>query len=57
MSLWSNIVHRLKEMLKSMVGSRTIEQTLHVAPVISSQMEAATRHLRILLSCPAFEPS
>lgn len=41
MSLWSNIVHRLKEMLKSMVGSRTIEQTLHVAPVISSQMEAA----------------
>ncbi len=40
MSLWSNIVHRLKELI-GMVGSRTIEQTLHVAPVISSQMEAA----------------
>ena len=41
MSLWSNIAHRLKEMLKAMIGSRTIEQTLHVAPVISSQMENA----------------
>lgn len=41
MSLWSNIVHRLKEMLHAMIGSRTIEQTLHVAPVISSQMESA----------------
>ena len=39
MSLWSTIVHRLKEMIKPMIGARTIEQTLHVAPVISSQME------------------
>lgn len=41
MSLWSTILYRLKEMMKPMIGSRTIEQTLHVAPVISSQMEHA----------------
>ena len=41
MSLWSTILYRLKEMIKPMIGSRTIEQTLHVAPVISSQMEHA----------------
>ena len=41
MSLWSNIVSKLKEVIKGMIGSRTIEQTLHVAPAISSQMETA----------------
>lgn len=41
MSLWSTIVSRLKEMIKPMIGSRTIEQTLHVTPAISSQMEHA----------------
>ena len=41
MSVWSTIAHRLKEILQKMIGSRTIEQTLHVAPVISSQMENA----------------
>ena len=41
MSFWSTIVHRLKEMLRRMVGARTIEQKLHVAPIISSQMEEA----------------
>lgn len=41
MSLWSNIVSKLKEILKKMIGSRTIEQTLHVAPIMSSQMEHA----------------
>lgn len=41
MTLWSLIVSKLKEMMKSMIGSRTIEQTLHVAPAISSQMEQA----------------
>lgn len=41
MSLWSNIVSKLKEILKKMVGSRTIEQTLHVTPIMSSQMEHA----------------
>ena len=41
MSMWSIIISKLKEVLKSMIGSRTIEQTLHVAPAISSQMETA----------------
>jgi len=41
MSLWSSIVSKLKEILKKMVGSRTIEQTLHIAPIMSSQMEHA----------------
>ena len=41
MALWSNIVSKLKEILKKMVGSRTIEQTLHVTPIMSSQMEHA----------------
>ena len=41
MSVWSSIAYRLKEIFKKMVGARTIEQTLHVAPVISSQMEEA----------------
>lgn len=39
MSFWSTIASRLKEILRAMVGSRTIEQTLHVTPIISSQME------------------
>lgn len=41
MSVWSQIVQKVKEIVKGMVGSRTIEQTLHVAPVISGQMEDA----------------
>jgi A118 family predicted phage portal protein len=41
MTLWSNIVSKLKEILKKMIGSRTIEQTLHVTPIMSSQMEHA----------------
>ena len=41
MSLWSSIAYKIKEILKGMIGARTIEQTLHVAPVISSQMEEA----------------
>lgn len=40
MSLWSNIVSKLKEIFK-MIGGRTIEQTLHVTPIMSSQMEHA----------------
>jgi len=39
MAFWSNIVSKLKEILKKMIGARTIEQTLHIAPIISSQME------------------
>ena len=41
MALWSMIVTKLKEIIKKMVGSRTIEQTLHVTPIMSSQMEHA----------------
>ena len=41
MSFWGTIVHRLKEMIRKMVGARTIEQKLHIAPIISSQMESA----------------
>lgn len=41
MTLWSSIVSKLKEMITKMIGARTIEQKLHVAPVISSQMEEA----------------
>ena len=41
MSMWSMIVSKLKEIIKKMVGARTIEQTLHVTPIISSQMESA----------------
>ena len=41
MSFWSTIAYKIKEMIQKMVGARTIEQTLHVAPVISSQMEHA----------------
>lgn len=41
MSMWANIVSKLKEVIKKMIGSRTIEQTLHVTPIMSSQMEHA----------------
>ena len=41
MSVWSTIASRIQEMIKKMIGARTIEQTLHVAPVISSKMEEA----------------
>lgn len=41
MSAWAVIGQKLKEILKSMMGARTIEQTLHVTPVLSSQMEEA----------------
>lgn len=41
MAIWSLIASKLKEILTKMIGARTIEQTLHVAPVISSQMEEA----------------
>lgn len=41
MAFWSTIAYKIKEIIKNMVGARTIEQTLHVAPVISSEMEHA----------------
>lgn len=39
--MWGTVISKLKEIFKTMIGSRTIEQTLHVAPAISSQMETA----------------
>lgn len=41
MAVWSTIAYRLKELIRKMIGARTIEQALHVAPAISSQMEQA----------------
>lgn len=41
MSLWSIIGEKIKEIVRRMVGVRTIEQQLHMKPVISSQMEEA----------------
>lgn len=41
MSLWGNIIFKLKEILEKMIGARTIEQTLHISPTISTQMENA----------------
>lgn len=41
MGLWSLISSKIKEILQKMVGVRTVEKTLHVAPIMSSQMEEA----------------
>ena len=41
MSAFSTIADRLKGMIRNMFGKQTIERTLHVTPVISSQMENA----------------
>ena len=41
MSLWSLISSKIKEIMSKMIGSKTVEKTLHVAPIISSQMEEA----------------
>lgn len=41
MTFWAVIGEKIKEIFRRMIGGRTIEQTLHVAPVISSQMEKA----------------
>lgn len=39
--MWANIVSRLKELLQKMLGSRTIQNELHVSYAISPQMESA----------------
>lgn len=41
MSLWGSIVSRLKELIRSMIGSRTIQNELHVSYAISPKMETA----------------
>lgn len=43
MSVWSSITQTLKGMVRRMIGSKTIEQELHLAPTISSRMEHAIR--------------
>lgn len=44
MSLWGSIVSRLKELIRSMIGSRTIQNELHVSYAISSKMETAIQN-------------
>ena len=39
--MWSTILAKLKEILRKMIGNRTIEQELHIAPAVSSKMEEA----------------
>lgn len=41
MSVWSNIVSRLKELIRGMIGSRTIQNELNVSYAISPKMETA----------------
>ena len=41
MSIWSSIANKVKEILRNMIGAKTIEQSLNVAPLISSEMEQA----------------
>lgn len=39
--MWSNLVSRLRELIKNMIGSRTIQNELHVSYAISPKMEKA----------------
>lgn len=41
MSIWSSIAEKVKEIIKKMIGAKTIEQNLNIAPLISSAMEQA----------------
>ena len=41
MSMWGNLVSRLRELIKGMIGSRTIQNELHVSYAISPKMETA----------------
>ncbi len=41
MSIWSTVVNKLKEILVKMFGVKTIEEVLHVTPLISKKMEDA----------------
>ena len=44
MSMWGNIVARLKEIIRGMIGSRTIQNELHVSYAISPKMETAIQN-------------
>lgn len=39
--MWGNIVSKLKELIRNMIGSRTIQNELHVSYAISPKMETA----------------
>ena len=39
--MWSNLVAKLKELIRTMIGSRTIQNELHVSYAISPKMETA----------------
>lgn len=41
MAVWSNLVSKLKELIRGMIGSRTIQNELHVSYAISPKMEKA----------------
>lgn len=41
MSVWSSLISRLKELMRNMIGSRTIQNELHVSYAISPKMETA----------------
>jgi len=41
MSVFSTIAQRIKEIINKMIGRTTIEQTLHINPTISAEMENA----------------
>lgn len=42
--MFTKIWEKLKEVLRRMIGGKTIEKTLHVAPVMSSEME---KHIQL----------
>lgn len=39
--MWATLISKLKEILRKMIGNRTIEQELHIAPAVSTKMENA----------------
>ena len=41
MSVWSSVTFKIKEILAKMFGVKTIEEVLHVTPLISQRMENA----------------
>ena len=43
MSLWSNIVEKLKGVIQKMVGVKTVEQALNISPSLSGDMENAIK--------------
>lgn len=43
MSLWSNIVEKLKGVIQKMVGVKTVEQALNISPSLSGNMENAIK--------------